>query len=113
MNKISSVAGIFTKCALVCSAFLLISNLQSTTAPTHAWLSSFPLALAGIGFAVLQIRLRPARETLLRRLLLAAAFILWAVDQLLPPGQLATFIGDAVISAYVLDLYWMTKVSAD
>jgi hypothetical protein len=26
---------------------------------------------------------------------------------------LATFVGDAVISAYVLDLYWMTKVSAD
>jgi hypothetical protein len=46
-------------------------------------------------------------------LLLASAFILWAVDQLLPPGQLATLIGDAVISAYVLDLYWMTKVSAD
>jgi hypothetical protein len=113
MNKLSSVAIFLTKCALVCSVFLLISNFQSTTAPAHAWLSSFPLALAGIGFAVLQIRLRPARETLFRRLLLAAAFIFWAVDQLLPPGQVATFIGDAVISAYVLDLYWMTKVSAD
>jgi hypothetical protein len=109
MNKISPVAGFLTKCALVCSAFLLISNFQSTAAPTHAWLSSLPLALAGVGFAVLQIWLRPTRGILLRRLLLAAAFILWAVDQLLPPGQLAMFIGDAVISAYVLDLYWMMK----
>jgi hypothetical protein len=109
MNKISSVAGFLIKCALLCSALLLLSNMQSRAAPLHAWLGSFPLALAGIGFAVLQIRLRPSRGILLRRLLLASAFILWAVDQLLPAGQLATFIGDVVISAYVLDLYWMMK----
>jgi hypothetical protein len=109
MNTISSAAGFLTKCALLCAALLLLSNLQAGSAPLHAWLSSFPLALAGIGFAVLQIRLRPARGILLRRLLLAGAFVFWAVDQLLPPGQLATLIGDAVISAYVLDLYWMMK----
>jgi hypothetical protein len=112
MTKISSVVGFLTKCALLCSALLLLSSLQSISTPVHAWLSSFPLALAGIGFAVLQIRLRPTRGILLQRLLLSAAFILWAVDQLLPPGRVATLIGDAVISAYVLDLYWMIEQEA-
>jgi hypothetical protein len=47
--------------------------------------------------------------TLLKRLLLAGTFVTWAVDQLLPAGQLATFIGDVVITAYVLDLYWLIQ----
>jgi hypothetical protein len=109
MKKIPPVAGFLTMCALVCAALLLVSNVQSIPANTHAWLSSLPLALAGVAYALLQIRLRPDRETLAKRWLLAASFILWAVDQLLPPGRIATLIGDAVISAYVLDLFWIIQ----
>jgi hypothetical protein len=47
--------------------------------------------------------------TLIKRLLLAAAFIGWAVDELLPSGRVALFLGDAVIAAYVLDLFWMAN----
>lgn len=75
----------------------------------HAWMSSLPLALAGLGYTFLQIRLKPSRRLLLKRLLLAAAFLLWAVVQLLPSGKLAVFLGDAVIAAYVLDLFWMMQ----
>lgn len=50
-----------------------------------------------------------ARWTLLERLLLAAAFILWAIDQFLPSGKLAMLVGDAVVSAYVLDLFWIVQ----
>ena len=75
----------------------------------HAWISSLPLALAGLGYTLLQIRLKPSRRLLLKRLLLAAAFLLWAVVQLLPFGKLAVFLGDAVIAAYVLDLFWMMQ----
>jgi hypothetical protein len=110
LNKSSSAVGLLAQAALVCSALLLFSNLPFTSARGgNAWLSSLPLALVGIAFAVLQIRLRPALRTLLKRLLLAAAFIFWAIDQILPPGRLATLIGDAVISAYVLDLFWMIQ----
>ena len=42
-------------------------------------------------------------------MLLAGTFILWAVDQLLPSGRLAMFIGDAVVAAYVLDLFWIIQ----
>jgi hypothetical protein len=50
---------------------------------------------------------------LAKRLLLAAAFIFWAADQLLPSGRLATFVGDAVISAYVLDMFWIIQEQKD
>jgi len=76
---------------------------------THAWISSLPLALAGLGYTLLQIRLKPSRGLLLKRLLLAGAFLLWAVVQLLPEGRLSVFLGDAVIAAYVLDLFWMMR----
>jgi hypothetical protein len=109
MNKTPSVVGFLTKCALLGSALLLLSNLQLPPARAHAWLSSFPLGLAGAAYAILQSRLRPSRRTLIRRLLLAGTFILWAIDQLLPSGPIAMFIGDAVVAAYVLDLFWIIE----
>jgi hypothetical protein len=46
---------------------------------------------------------------MLKRLLLAVTFVLLAIDQLLPVGKAATFIGDVVIAAYILDLYWLIQ----
>jgi hypothetical protein len=110
LMNIRTSAGTLSKLALVTSAILLISNLPLTAArASNPWLSSLPLALVGVAYAVLQIPLKPDRVTLLKRLLLAAAFVLWAVDQVLPPGPMTTFIGDVVISAYVVDLVWMMR----
>jgi hypothetical protein len=95
--------------ALATAGTLLLSNLLSLPDRLHGYLSSLPLAIAGIGYAILQFRIRPPRGTLLKRLLLAATFVTWAVDQLMPPGRLAMFISDAVIAAYVLDLYWLIQ----
>jgi hypothetical protein len=94
--------------ALAFAGILLLSNLHLISDRFHSYLSSVPLAVAGIGYAILQFRLRPPRATLWKRLLLAATFVTWAVNQLMPPGWLATFTGDVVIAAYVLDLYWLT-----
>ena len=110
LSKLAQGTGSVTTGALVTSAILLISNLPLTAArASNPWLSSLPLALVGVAYAVLQIPLKPDRVTLLKRLLLAAAFVLWAVDQVLPPGPMTTFIGDVVISAYVVDLVWMMR----
>jgi hypothetical protein len=95
--------------AVMLSGVLLLSNLPFVPSEIHSYLSAAPLALAGIGYAVLQFRVKPARSILLKRLLLAATFITWAADQVLPPGRLATVIGDAVIAMYVLDLYWLVQ----
>jgi hypothetical protein len=95
--------------AVLLAGVLLLSNLSLAPDGLHGYLSAMPLALAGIGYAALQIRLKPARGTLLKRLLLAATFVIWAVDQLLPPGRVATVVGDVVIAAYVVDLYWLVR----
>lgn len=88
---------------------LLVSNLPFVPGPLHFYLCAVPLALAGAGYALLQIHLKPPRAILLKRLLLAATFVMWAVDQLLPAGRAATLLGDVVIAAYVLDLYWLAQ----
>lgn len=108
-KSVPPLVGFLTKFALLCATLLLLSNLQVTSTKAHAWLSSLALALAGVAYAVLQIRLRPDRWTLLKRLFLAASFILWAFNQFLPSGRLAMVVGDAVVSAYVLDLFWIIQ----
>ena len=95
--------------ALALAGLLLLSNVPWISNTFHSYLSAVPLALAGIGYAILQLRAGPPRGTLFKRLLLAATFVIWAVDQLLPPGRLATLIGDLVIAAYVLDLFWLSQ----
>lgn len=110
-NGAASLAGIqsLMMFALVFAGILLLSNVPLISDRLHAYLSSVPLAIAGLGYAMLQFRLRPPRGILLKRLLLAATFLIWAVDQLLPFGRLATLIGDVVIAAYVLDLFWLSQ----
>jgi len=98
--------------ALALAGILLLSDLPLISARLHPYLSSLPLAVAGIGYAILQFRARPPRAALVKRLLLAGTFVIWAVDQLLPSGLLATFIGDVVVTAYVLDLYWLIQEQA-
>jgi hypothetical protein len=95
--------------ALALAGLLLLSNVPWISNTLHSYLSAVPLALAGIGYAILQLRAGPPRGTLFKRLLLAATFVIWAVDQLLPPGRFATLIGDLVIAAYVLDLFWLSQ----
>ena len=109
MKKLPSVVGLLGKCALVCSALLLLSNLRFDSPLVNSWLSALALALVGVAYAVLQIRLRPDPQTLAKRLLLAASFVFWAIDDLLPAGRLATVIGDAVVAVYVLDLFWIIQ----
>jgi hypothetical protein len=108
MANTSGVRGLMI-IALTFAGILLLSNVPSTPDRLHAYLSSAPLAIAGIGYAILQLRGGARGGTLYKRLLLAATFVIWAVDQLLPSGRLATLIGDVVIAAYVLDLFWLSQ----
>jgi hypothetical protein len=95
--------------AVAFAGILLLSNVLLAPDRLHAYLSSAPLAIAGIGYAILQLRAGVPSGTLYKRLLLAATFVIWAVDQLLPSGRLSTLIGDVVIAAYVLDLFWLSQ----
>ena len=85
--------------ALVCDTF---PNGLSEAA--HSAVSPAPLFLIGAAFLTLQVGLRPRLGLLAKRIVVAAAFLLWGVAQVLPPGALATMLGDAVIAMFVVDL---------
>lgn len=109
MFRISPVVSFLTKCALFSAVLLLVSNVRTTSSVVHTWLGALALALVGIAYAVLQIQQKPDRLTLAKRLLLAGTFVLWAISQFLPSGRLATLAGDLVVSAYVVDLFWIIE----
>jgi hypothetical protein len=73
-----------------------------------AAISAAPLLLVGTSFLFVQPLLRPRRVELLKNVILAAAFLLWGVVQLMPQGTLSLRLGNVVIVLYVLDLAWMT-----
>ncbi len=94
--------------AVLSSCALVIAG-AATSRSIHSYLGALPLLFAGCGYAVLQSRLSLDRKILLRRLVLAAAFVGWAADEMLPEGRVATFLGDLVIFAFVLDVFWMIR----
>jgi hypothetical protein len=76
-------------------------------------ISAAPLLLIGVSLLIVQTMLRPRWTELLKNILLAAAFILWGVVQLMQESALSKRLGDIVIALYVLDLAWMILASVN
>ena len=97
--------------SLVGCVLLLVFDFFPALLPllTHGPVSALPLLLIGIAYLALQVILRPQLLELLKRVMLASAFILWGIDQLLPMGPVATTIGDIVIVLYIIDLALMMR----
>jgi hypothetical protein len=96
--------------ALAASLALLLGDAgigtllwRSAAASTAA-----PLLLVGTSFLFMQPVLRPRLVELLRNVLLAAAFLLWGIVQLMPRSTISMRLGNVVIALYVFDLAWMT-----
>jgi len=104
---------VFTGLLLVLALFagggLLLSDLapQAFVGLPHAPVSAAPLLLIGAASLGFQVLTRPKPLELFKALLVSLAFILWGVDQMLPPGWLTTTAGDVVIVLYVIDLGWI------
>jgi hypothetical protein len=75
--------------------------------PFHAPVSAAPLLLIGATYLGFQVLMRPKPLELFKALIVSSAFLLWGIDQLLPPSWFATTLGDVVIVLYVVDLGWM------
>jgi hypothetical protein len=94
--------------AFASGALLLLNDLPGPGNPlAHAPISALPLLLIGLASLGFQLIIRPGWLDLGKALIVSAAFLLWGCDQLLPPGWLATTLGDVVIVLYVIDLGWM------
>lgn len=100
--------------ALAASLGLLIGDagIESVPRLSAAASTAAPLLLVGTSFLFLQLVLRPRLVELLRNVLLAAAFVLWGIVQLMPRNAISMRLGNVVIALYVFDLAWMTLGSA-
>jgi hypothetical protein len=103
--SVSFVLGLITLAAV---ALLLLWDAAPKRFPpgAHDALSALPLAL--IGFAAIAHRLeqRPTLGELARTLLLAAAFLCWAANQLWPALPAATLLNDLAVALFVIDVWW-------
>ena len=78
---------------------------QLFPARSHDILAAFPLAMIALAYLVYQAAHRPAPMELLKAILLAIAFLLWAANQLWPDLPQATLFNDIAIALFVLDVF--------
>jgi hypothetical protein len=71
----------------------------------HNVLAAFPLASIAFAYIVYQNAHRPMRMEFLKAIMLAAAFLFWAANQLWPEYRQATQFNDVAIALFVLDVF--------
>ena len=74
-------------------------------ARSHDFLAAFSLAMIAFAYLVYQLVHRPARMELAKAVMLAAAFLFWAANQLWPDLRQATLLNDIAIALFVLDVF--------
>jgi hypothetical protein len=92
--------------ALLTGILLLLNDIFTFSFP-HAPISSAPLLLIGAAYLAFQLLTGPTLLDLCKSLIVSSAFILWGIDQILPPSWFAATLGDVVIVLYVIDLSWL------
>jgi hypothetical protein len=75
------------------------------SARAHDFLGAFPLALIAVAYVAYQLVRRPAAGEMVKAILLAAAFFLWAANQFWPSAREATLFNDLAIALFVLDVF--------
>jgi hypothetical protein len=75
--------------------------------PTHAhdFLAAFPLAMIALAYLLYQSAHRPAPMEIVKAIMLAAAFLLWAANQFWPNLRQATLFNDIAIGLFVMDVF--------
>ena len=78
---------------------------KSFPAGAHDFLAAFPLAMIAVAYLVYQSVHRPAPLEFVKAIMLAAAFLFWAANQLWPQLHQATLFNDIAIALFVLDVF--------
>jgi hypothetical protein len=74
-------------------------------AKAHDLLGAIPLAMIAVAYLVYQSAHRPPVRELVKAIMLAAAFLFWAANQLWPDSALAILWNDIAIALFVLDVF--------
>jgi hypothetical protein len=103
-RAIPLVLGVVT---LISVGVLLASdvNPKSFPARAHDLLAAFPLAMIAFAYLLYQSARRPAAKEFVKAIMLAAAFLFWAANQLWPDLHQATLFNDIAIALFVLDVF--------
>lgn len=98
-------------CALISGALLLVLDcfFHFPSSHFHGAVSAAPLIFISLSWLCLHPGTRVSPVQFLKRLIAAIAFVLWGIDQILPPGPVASTVGDVVIALFVLDLALIIK----
>jgi hypothetical protein len=88
-------------------AVLLVWDVRPGLFRPHAHdaLAAVPLGLIAVAYLIHQWVRRPAPAQMFKAILLAAAFLLWAANQLWPNLAQATLFNDLAIALFVLDVF--------
>ena len=73
-------------------------------ARSHDSLGAFPLALIALAYLLYERARRPAFREWVKAIMLAAAFLFWAANQLWPESRGAALWNDIAIGLFVLDV---------
>jgi hypothetical protein len=92
---------------MVAVGALLARDAFPAAFPAHAQrlLAALPLTLVAVSYLVYQDLRQPGPRELLKAVLLAVAFMLWAANQLMSPSRLATLFNDIAIVLFALDVF--------
>ena len=74
-------------------------------ARSHDFLGAFSLAMIAVAYLVYQVVHRPPGRELVKAVLLAVAFLLWAANQFWTNSPQATLYNDLAIALFVFDVF--------
>jgi hypothetical protein len=106
-HRLSIALGILT---LLGAGLLLIWDAFPERFPlnAHDYLGAFPLAMIAVAYLIYQSAQRPPFREWIKAVLLAAAFLFWAANQLWPNLRQAVLFNDIAIGLFVFDVFLVT-----
>jgi hypothetical protein len=101
------LAVVLGEIALVDAAVLFVWDAFPGWFParSHDFLAAFSLGMIAVAYMVYQIAHRPAFGEFVKAIMLAAAFLFWAANQLWPSAPQTTLFNDIAIALFVLDVF--------
>jgi uncharacterized membrane protein len=78
---------------------------QLFAARMHDRIAAFALAMIAVAYLVYQIARRPGPVEMVKAIVLAAAFLFWAANQMWSNLPQATLFNDIAIALFVLDVF--------
>ena len=103
---LSLILGIITLAAVVL-LFIVDAAPRLLPAGSHDSLAAFSLAMTACAYVIFQMARHRALAELVKTILLAAAFLFWAANQIWPNLPQASLFNDIAIGLFVLDVFFV------